>query len=397
MPGNTLRTEIKHPVTSLLVKVHSRCNLMCDYCYEYNSGNTAWRSKPKEMSALVYEKMLERVQEHCLAHEVKDYFFSFHGGEPLLRNADWYRYAVVRAKEILEPYTHISFGTQSNGTLLTEEWVSLLSELSISYGISLDGPRAVHDKFRVHSNGDPSFEETLQGCQHLLTPTGRQIWGGILSVMDVTSDPIEVFDFLASLNPPTIDFLEPHATWDKMPPGKKAHSETIYGDWLVRLFDYWFDNNIGRIPIRKFDEIIEHLCGGEGMVESFGLEPVTLVTVATDGMIETVDCMKAAKSDAHYLGLSVFENSFDEVLMHPLVHERQTGLRALPEKCQNCDLVLTCGGGYFPHRYDSKDDSYKHPTAYCADYQVLISYIKDKVERAIGKSLSNSTIAGSAP
>ncbi len=372
--------KMPRPINSLLVKVHSRCNLMCDYCYEYNSGNTSWRSKPREMSEDVYEQMLLRVKEHCEHHRVDDLFFSFHGGEPLLRKTEWYRYATSQARKKLEPNINISFGMQSNGTLLTAEWVELFNELSIGYGISIDGPQQTHDKYRVHSHGAPSFDLTMRGLQHLLTPSGRKIWGGILSVIDIESDPVEVFEFLAQFDPPSIDFLEPHGSWAGMPNGKTSPKDQCYGKWLVRLFDFWFDHSeYSKIPIRKFDEIIEHLYGGRGSLESFGLEPVTLVTIATDGMVESVDCLKAAHPTAHYLGLNIYDNTFDEVLKHPMIKLRQVGKEALEESCQTCEHLLICGGGYFAHRYDPADDSFEHKTIYCEDYRLLISHIRSRI------------------
>lgn len=370
------------PINSLLVKVHSRCNLMCDYCYEYNSGNTSWRSKPKEMSESVYEQMLVRVKEHCVRHEVAEMFFSFHGGEPLLRKPEWYRYAATRAREVLGPVTSIAFGMQSNGTLLTSEWVNVFHELGIGYGISIDGPKETHDRYRVHSNGDPSFEQTMNGLQHLLTPKGRSIWGGILSVINVESNPIQVFEFLAQFDPPSIDFLEPHGSWERLPTGKTSYQDQTYGQWLIQLFDFWFDHpTYSKIPIRKFDEIIEHCYGGRGSLESFGLEPVTLVTIATDGMVESVDCVKAAHPNAHQLGLNVYENTFDDVLRHPMVQLRQIGVDALDKTCRSCEHVLICGGGYFAHRYDPTDDSFAHRTIYCQDLKLLIGHIRERISR----------------
>lgn len=378
--GNVTRMT---PMGSLLVKIHSRCNLMCDYCYEYNCGNTSWRKKPKEMSEAVYEQMLRRVREHSLRHDLREQFFSLHGGEPLLRRLDFFRYAVSRAREVLGPEIAISFGTQTNATLITAATVDLFAELGIVAGVSIDGPEHVHNKNRVYSNGLPSYQDTLFGLRHLLTEQGRNVFGGILAVIDITEDPVLVFEHLAAFAPPSIDFLEPHGTWDSLPIGKRNLEDTVYGDWLIRLFDHWFDGGSRTVPIRKFEEIIEHLMGGAGSVESFGLEPVSLLTVATDGAIEMVDCIKASSPDAENLGLNVFDHDFDMALNHPMMRLRQMGREALPSTCQQCDLVWVCGGGYLPHRY-SVNDGYRNPTVYCADYLKLIRHIRSRLGKEIG-------------
>ena len=371
------------PLSSFLIKVHSRCNLMCDYCYEYNCGNTSWRKKPKEMAWDVYTRAVERVVEHAAKHSLSYCFFSFHGGEPLLRSPEFFRRAVAFAKERLAAHSiTIEFGMQSNATLLNAEWVEALADLSISIGISLDGPEEAHNEFRVYSNGLPSYADARAGLEHLLTPRGREIWGGFLTVINVNRDPVEIFEHLAGFDPPSTDFLEPHSSWDKLPVGKAAPEDTRYGDWLIRLFDHWFYSDRARIPIRKFDEIIEHIYGGRGTLEFFGLEPVGLVTIATDGAYESVDCIKAAHPQAENLGLTIFTNTLDEVLAHPMIRGRQTGLNALPETCCACELVPVCGGGYFAHRY-SPQNGFRNPTIFCEDYKKLIRHILEAT--AVGK------------
>lgn len=380
---------IPTPIASYLIKVHSRCNMMCDYCYEYNCGNTSWKSKPREMTIEIFRRAILRIQEHARAHSLTDVFFSFHGGEPLLRKPDFFKEAVDIARTLLEPEVRVGLGMQSNGTLLSKEWVDLFCDLKIGYGISIDGPQHVHDRFRVYSNGEPTHADVLKGLQHLLTEKGRTIWGGILSVLNVEEDPIEILLYLASFNPPSIDFLEPHGSWVTIPPGKKSFHSTEYGDWLIKLFDYWFDSPLSAIPIRKFEEIIEHYFGGTGSVESFGIEPVNLITISTNGDYESVDCLKASKEDGHYLGLNVFDHSIDEVLSRPMIQIRQAGLAALADQCRTCDHVLICGGGYFPHRY-STERGYGNPTVYCADYRVLMEHIQDKVSGQIGGTKTKS-------
>lgn len=354
---------------------------MCDYCYEYNCGNTSWRKKPREMSWEVYAKAVERITEHALEHKIPRVFFSFHGGEPLLRTPEFFRQAVEHAREAFGKHgIEIGFGMQSNATLLNEEMAQTLQELEIGIGVSLDGPEDAHNEFRVYSNGLPSYADARAGLEHLLAPERRKVWGGFLTVINVERDPIEIFDHLASFSPASTDFLEPHGAWDKLPNGKTSPSDTRYGDWLIRLFDYWWSTpEKSATPIRKFEEIIEHMFGGIGTLESFGLEPVDLITIATDGAYEAVDCIKAAHPAAEVLGLNVFENSLNEVLAHPMTQLRQIGLDALPEKCRNCDIVHICGGGYFAHRY-SPENGFRNPSIYCADLEKLIRHIQKTVQ-----------------
>jgi uncharacterized protein len=333
------------------------------------------------MSWEVYVQAVDRVLEHAVRHDISNCFFSFHGGEPLLRSPDFFRRAVTLARERFESqHKKIEFGMQSNGTLLNDEWVNVLAELEISIGLSMDGPEEAHNEFRVFADGRTSYTEVLNGLKCLLNPLGRSIWGGFLTVINVKRDPVEIFEHLASFNPPSTDFLEPHGSWQVLPNGKPTPEDTTYGDWLIRLFDHWFGSSQASVPIRKFDEIIEHIFGGRGMLESFGLEPVDLITIATDGEYESVDCIKAAYPAAEKLGLNIFDHDLDQVLAHSMINIRQIGLAALPEKCWACDLVAVCGGGYFAHRY-RPETGFRNPSIYCADYRKLIGHIKASLPR----------------
>lgn len=371
------------PLTSFIFKVASRCNLNCSYCYEYNMGDETWKQQPKFPSPQTVEQLAKRVKEHSSKHQVKSVAFSFHGGEPLLAGAKFFRETVKTIRKILGDEIKSSFGVQTNGTLLTREIVDVFSEEEIYIGLSLDGPKPINDKNRIYANNRGSFDKIMRGVEWLATPAGKKVFRGILCVIDKCSDPLEIFDFFASLNPPSIDFLLPHGNWSFPPPGKRnIGSSTEYADWLIPIFDSWFDGKHIEIEIRTFEEIIEYKLGGKGHLETLGLSPVGLIGIAVDGAIEGVDTLKSVYPGAHQLGLSIFRNSFDDALEHQMVKTRQMGLNSLCGICVNCEFVETCGGGYFPHRW-SRQNAFFNPSVYCSDYKKLISHIHQRVTHAL--------------
>ncbi len=371
------------PLSSFIFKVATRCNLNCTYCYEYNMGDDSWKQQPHFTSIETIEMLVRRVREHAIEHGLDSVAFSFHGGEPLLAGVDFFRNAVGTIRDRLGPSIRCSFGVQTNGTLITEEVVRVFSEEEIYIGLSLDGPQLVNDRHRVHFDGRGSFKDVMSGLQWLLTPAGKEVFRGVLCVIDQNSDPLEIFDFLASLRPPSVDFLLPHGHWSSPPPGKEdSPDNTVYADWLITIFDSWFNGNHSEIEIRTFEEIIEYKLGGKGHLETLGLAPVSLICVAADGSIEGVDTLKSAFRGAHQLGLNIYRHSFDDALRHNMVRARQAGLEVLCEKCNNCPLVVTCGGGYFPHRW-SEARGFGNPSVYCSDYTKLISHIHGRVENVL--------------
>lgn len=154
-------------------------------------------------------------------------------------------------------------------------------------------------------------------------------------------------------------------------------ASTPFADWLIPVFDEWFDLYSDLVQVRTFEEIIEHLAGGPGRLETIGLQPVSLIAVAVDGSIEGVDTLKSIPGQ-QVLGLHLREHSFDDAMRHPKYTLRQSGVVALSAACQACELVTTCGGGYLPHRW-SKANQFRNPSVFCADLAGLIRHIRARV------------------
>jgi uncharacterized protein len=370
------------PINSYIIKVASRCNLNCSYCYEYNMGDDSWRSMPALMSSKVVALVAARVREHCENHGLNEVYINLHGGEPLL-------YGNQRTRHLVEVFTRdlagvkIHWGVQTNGILLDEEWIDLLDSYDFHLGLSLDGPAEVNDRLRVDHLGRGSHERVMEGVRHLHSRRGEHIFAGCLTVIDPESEPIVVFRHLMELRAKAIDFLLPHGNWDDIPPAKGSDpmKVTPYADWLIPIFDEWFNHNSGQVEIRLFEEIIEHLAGGPGRLETIGLQPVSLISVAVDGSIEAVDTLKSIPGQ-QVLGLNLATHTFDDAIRHPKYLLRQEGSDSLSPTCQSCTLVKTCGGGYLPHRW-SEANQFRNPSVFCADLAKLIWHIRASVNQAL--------------
>jgi uncharacterized protein len=181
---------------------------------------------------------------------------------------------------------------------------------------------------------------------------------------------VAVYDALMELDPPRIDFLLPHATWES-PPARTAGAATEYADWLIAIFDRWAA--AGRpAAARTFESIISTLTGGHSTTEALGLAPAALAVIETDGNYEQVDSLKAAFDGAPVTGLNVFDHALDAVGRHPGIAVRQQGLAGLCRACQQCPVVTSCGGGLYPHRYRAPT-GFANPSVYCPDLMRLIA------------------------
>jgi uncharacterized protein len=366
------------PFHTYIWKVASRCNINCSYCYVYNLEDQRWRRQPKLMSKEVAHRAAMRIRGHCEAHGKREAAIVFHGGEPLLGGV---RHLEMLTTTISEVFAgsgiDLKVGMQSNGLLFTPQIGDLLVQRGVSIGVSIDGPPHINDRARVDHRNRPTSATLERKLAVLNRPKYRPIFSGFLCVIDISSDPVEVIDYLGGFSPPNIDFLFPLNNYDSPPPGKEIDLKaTPYGDWLISAFDrYW--NGSGSGSVRIFDSLLRLIFGAPSLVESLGLNPVDLVVIETNGEIEAVDALKSTYDGATVLGYNVFDHDFDVVASNFAIRQRQIGADGLCHECKRCPVVDICGGGYIAHRF-SAADGFLRPSIYGPDIEKLIRHIQLK-------------------
>ncbi|MFB7612768.1 FxsB family cyclophane-forming radical SAM/SPASM peptide maturase [Kitasatospora sp. NPDC056181] len=375
------------PFTQFVVKVHSRCDLACDHCYVYEHADTSWRARPKVIGDEVLAKAAERIGEHAAAHGLTVVRVVLHGGEPLLAGPDRLRRAAEEFRVALPPGCALDLRIHTNGVLLSPAFCDLFDRQDIKVGVSLDGDRAANDRHRRFADGRSSHPQVLRAVGLLRRPEYRHLYAGLLCTVDIDNDPAAVYRALAELEPPAVDFLLPHATWEQPPRRPAGRTENPYAAWLLAVYDHWEGD--GRpFAVRTFDSVHRTLHGLSSLTESLGLEPAALVVLETDGTFEQADSLKTAYDGAPATGLDVFRHSLDEVARHPGMAARQSGLAGLSATCRGCPVVRSCGGGLYAHRYRA-DGGFDNPSVYCGDLMTLINGIADRGEPDPG--------AGTAP
>lgn len=331
------------------------------------------------MSEETCRRGAERIVEHCVSQSKKDVQIVFHGGEPLLGKFDHLRMLFDTIRNVFQD-TGVSYqiGMQSNGLLFTPEIGELMRENRASIGISLDGPPHINDRHRIDHMGRGSGVR-LHDKLILIRDNFADVFSGFLCVIDVTQDPIEIYDYLAQFEPKLIDYLLPYDNHDRLPPGKtESPNSTPYADWMISLFDYWCELN-EPVRIRHFESIVRLLSGASSLVESSGLDPVDLIVMETNGEFEAVDSLKAALDGVTELGFNAFDHSINEVAKHVMVKNRQIGSEELCDTCRGCSIVDVCGGGYLPTRY-SADRGFDNPSVYCSDHDKLIHHVLHRLQ-----------------
>jgi uncharacterized protein len=366
------------PFGEFVVKVHSRCDLSCDYCYVYEMADQSWRDQPRRMTHDIAERTAIRIAEHVRAHGLRSATLIMHGGEPLLAGRDLISYLVTKTRCAAGPGVTVNACVQTNAIGLDNAYLEMFDELGIQVGVSLDGDAQAHDRHRRFASGRGSYEAVAAGLQRLIQPRFRHLFSGLLCTIDLRNDPIATYEALAAFEPPKIDLLLPHGTWEAPPPGRLPNADdSPYADWLITVFDHWYPSP--RTRIRLFEEIMQLILGGASAAEMVGLAPVRVVVIETDGVIEQVDTLKAAYHGAAATGLHVTRDPLDAALLLPGVVARQVGARALSTQCQACSIHRVCGGGLYSHRYRS-GTGFANPSVYCPDLMRLIGYIHEIME-----------------
>jgi uncharacterized protein len=367
------------PFNEIVLKMHSWCDLACDYCYVFEMADASWQNKPRRIGPDVIEQTAARIGAHVTTHELPGVRVVLHGGEPLLAGHDLIAGAAAALRRALPAGTDLDLRMQTNGVRLTESVLRMLFEQRVQVSVSLDGDRATHDKHRKYRRGKGSFDDVAVTLRLLGAEPFRQLFAGLLCTIDVTANPIRIYDALLEFAPPTVDFLLPHGNWDSPPPSRAGDSAaTPYADWLITIFELWYGAPVRQTRIRLFEEIIVLLLGGSSRLESIGLNPVSLLVVDTDGSMEQVDTLKSAFHGAPATGLNVFDHDFDAALELPAIAARQIGLAALADQCRVCPVVRICGGGYYPHRYRA-GHGFREPSVFCPDLFRLITHIDRRV------------------
>lgn len=363
-------------ITSFLVKLASRCNLDCDYCYVYHHADQGWRSLPRLLSADDREAFASRLAEYAAEAGLKRAAVIFHGGEPLLAGADTIVSFTRRLREAVGPDVELEVGLQTNGLLLTDVVLDALETERIAVSLSFDGPREVNDLHRTTRRGRSSYEKVAAALERL--KRRPDTFAGVIAVIDPSVSPETLLEFFSGHAPPKVDFLLPDSHHGHLPPGRDADPQ-LYERWLIEAFDLWFDR-YPELRVRTFEALLDAVAGLSSGTDAFGLGDVSLITIETDGTYHDLDVLKVVGDGATRLEGSVRDTPIVAVAGSPAIaaHRRLLSKDGLSPVCRECAVVDVCGGGSVPHRFG--DGGFENPTIYCREMKSLIAHVRQRLE-----------------
>lgn len=378
----------------MLKPAGSLCNLDCSYCYYLDKAEIYGGKEPR-MNLEDLERYVKTYIETC---EVPELTFNWHGGEPLVLGLDFYRKAVEFEKKYAGgKIVHNTL--QTNGTLITDDWAEFLASENFLVGVSIDGPREVHDRYRRDKGGVPTFDRVIAGIRKMYA---HGVEYNIMATISSAGEGrgLEVYRFLKGLGSSFIQFspvvehvvypmrggkpmknMRPHIVDPTEPDSMLAPwsvSALGFGRFLCDIFDYWVRNDVGRVFVNFFDCTLANWCGEMPGTCSFAETCGGNAVVEHNGDIYCCDHFVYPK---YRLG-NIFEDSLSEMMSSPVQTKFGIDKRnSLPRKCLRCEWFQQCHGGCPKHRFNVTDNGQRGLNALCDGYQLFFSHTAPAMKR----------------
>lgn len=351
------------------------CNLHCSYCY-YLEKSSLYTSPGQR---LMTDDLLEKyIIQHFEASTDKVVMFSWHGGEPTLAGLDFYRKALKYQKKHLPAGYKIINGIQTNGTLLDDAWCRFLADENFLVGISIDGPQEYHDRYRISSGGKPTFSRVMNGYDLLKK---YRITSEILCVLNSHNSlhPVTVYDFLKSLEAEYMTFLP---LVIQVPGSKKGVSDSsvdpsVYGEFLIKVFDVWVAKDIGKVRIQVFEEAAR---------TAFRQEHTLCIFKVTCGGVPVVEHNGDFYSCDHYVNSENLVGNINKTTLSGLLDSPgqkafgKAKQSSLPRYCRDCEVLEMCNGECPKNRFIHTPDGEPGLNYLCPGYKLFFNHCRPFVE-----------------
>lgn len=365
----------------VILKIAERCNLACPYCYYFYGGDESYKGRPPIISSDVYEQLGRFLFEGCDDFGIHRVHLVFHGGEPMLQKPSHFDEMCKHLREILDPVTNLRLIIQTNGTLITNNWLDILIKHNVYLSISMDGNKVVHDTFRVDHKGQGSYDKIVEGlnlCKRR-SEKGEMRYPSVLSVLNANYNYKGIYNhFVNELGFNDLNFLLPDCNRDTGIPN--GHSAEDYGEVLCDIFDAWLQSP--NVRVREIGDLLSRLQVALGVPaesdEYQHFERVRknqIIVIQSDGTISIDDTFIPASEWRNKLPrVSIWKVRLRQYLAMPVFDEIRDIYRKTPDKCQSCCWQAICNGGDIENRY-SQSEQFDQESVYCDGLKVFFSHV----------------------
>lgn len=322
------------------------CNLACSYCF-FLAKEALYPGSRFRMSDEVLKNYIRQLIE---AHHSPQVTVAWQGGEPTLMGIDFYRRAIELQEKYRKPGMSFENTMQTNGTLLDDEWCRFFKENNFLIGISIDGPRELHDAYRVDKKGNGTFDRVMKGLR-LLQKHGVE-YNVLTTVNRANADyPLEVYRFLRDeAGTDWIQFIpvverineEGHTLYQR---GDTVSDRSVqpeqFGSFLCRIFDEWVRNYVGKVFVQTFEASARRWLGMPSGMCVFEETCGTGLALEHNG--DLYSCDHFVEPD--YLLGNIMEKEISELAaLEKQYRFGQDKHDTLPQVCRECDVLFACQG-----------------------------------------------------
>jgi len=363
------------PAFHLLAKpTGAICNLDCEYCFFLSKEMLYPGSRFRMADELLETYLRQLIEAHAGSPEVT---VAWQGGEPTMMGLDFFRRSVELAEKHRMPHQRITYTIQTNATLIDDEWAAFFKEQGVLVGVSIDGPKEIHDTYRVDKGGKGSFDRVMAGLNHLRAQEVE--WNALTTIHAANQHRgREIYRFLRDeCDARFMQFIPivERATSETFPIANEGWGEGVkgrplytqegdlvtersispegYGRFLIDVFEEWVRRDIGEVYVQMFDVALANW---------HGEPPGLCVHSETCGLALALEHTGDLYSCDHFvepaykLG-NIKEKHMLELIVLPQQQRFGQDKRdTLPRFCRECDVRFACHGGCPKDRFT--DDPY---------------------------------------
>ncbi len=391
MEQNTM-SSLPRPFSLLAKPTGATCNLDCKYCF-FLSKEMLYPGDRFRMSEDLLDTYIKQLLE---AHPSGEVNVAWQGGEPTLMGLDFFRSAIAYVEKYRRPAQKILHTIQTNGTLLNDEWCAFFKQHNFLVGLSVDGPKEMHDAYRVNKGGAGSFDQVIAGWEAL---SRRGVDVNILCTIHAANadHPIEVYrffrdqlrtkfmQFIPIVERTTKEFLPlANLGWGERPgsdrPLYTQHGGLVtersvgaeqFGRFLIAIFDEWVRRDVGDVFVQTFDVALGSWLGQHNLC-IFSPTCGDAIALEHNGDLYSCD---------HYVEPDCRLGNIQETPMRELVDSQkqrafgQHKLSSLPKYCRECEVRFACHGECPRNRFITTPDGEPGLNYLCAGYKAFFNHI----------------------
>jgi len=381
------------PAFHLLTKpTGAVCNLECKYCF-FLSKEMLYPGSRFRMADELLETYIKQLLE---SHRTPEVTIAWQGGEPTLMGLDFFKRTVELVDQYKQPNQQINYTIQTNGTLLDDEWAAFFKQHNYLVGLRMDGPREIHDTYRVNKGGAGSFDQVMRGWDVLKK---HQVEVNILCCVHAANQdhPLEVYRFFRDeLGTQFVQFIAivERATKDSLSIANEGWSERAggdrplyiqegnlvtersvgpgqYGSFLIQIFEEWVRHDVGDVFVQLFDVTLGSWVGQHNLCI---FAPTCGNALALEHNGDLYSCDHFVEPD-YLLGNIKETHMIELIASDQQLKFGQDKMTTLPRYCLECEVRFACHGGCPKNRFIKTPGGEYGLNYLCAGYKAFFNHV----------------------